>query len=334
MKIEIRPEQWTLRRPFHITGHVFTALDVIVVTLRDGPFAGRGEAASVFLWNSTVTSMTAEIEAVRKEIEAGISRETLRNVLPAGGARNAVDCALWDLEAKRTGSAAWRLAGLQTPRPLLTTYTLGVNSPEKMAQGARDFAGARALKLKLNGDGADAERVRAVRAVRPDVWLGVDANQGFTLDGLQGLLPVFVEACVQVVEQPLPIGQEEQLEGLRSPIPLAADESVRTVADLSALVGRFDMINIKLDKCGGLTEGLLMAGEARRLGFKLMVGNMFGTSLAMAPAFVLGQLCEVVDLDGPIEFVRDRVPSASYENGRIWCAPQIWGAPEQSAASA
>jgi L-Ala-D/L-Glu epimerase / N-acetyl-D-glutamate racemase len=326
MKLEIRIETWSLATPFRITGYVMNDVQVVVITLRDGEFAGSGEAVGVYYRRDTAAALAGQIEAVRARIEAGIDREALRAVLPAGGARNAVDCALWDLEAKRTGHDVHQLAGLEgTPRPLLTTCTLGAAEPATMAQGARNYAGARAFKLKLTGESVDAERVRAVRAARPDVWMGVDANQGFTRKSLGELLPVLLESRVALIEQPFPIGKDDLLDGLSSPIPVAADESCQDLADVAGLAGRYDVVNIKLDKCGGLTEALEMARRARQLGLKVMVGNMLGTSLAMAPAFVVGQLCDVVDLDGPLLLARDRSPAATYENGHIWCAPAIWG---------
>jgi L-Ala-D/L-Glu epimerase len=327
MEVDIRTEHWALNMPFRITGHVFEGLDVIVVTLREGDLEGRGEAASVYYWNTTPASMTTQINGVRREIEAGIDRNRLRELLPPGSARNAVDCALWDLEAKRSGRPVWQLADLPRPRPLLTTYTLGADEPERMAQAAQKYVGARALKLKLTGEALDSQRVRAVREARPDAWIGVDANQGFTVSTLEGLMPALVESNVRLIEQPFAVGREADLQYFDSPIPIAADESVQSLDDLVGLVDLFQVINIKLDKCGGLTEGLMMAREAQRLGLKTMVGNMFGTSLAMAPGFVLGQLCEVVDLDGPIEFVADRTPAAVYTNGEIWCPEELWGGP-------
>jgi L-alanine-DL-glutamate epimerase-like enolase superfamily enzyme len=223
----------------------------------------------------------------------------------------------------------WELAGLDAlPKPLITTYTLGADTPEKMSAGARAFSAAKALKLKLTGEHEDAERIRAVRAARPDVWLGVDANQGFTPGSLGRLLATLVDTEVKLIEQPFPIGRESELEGLRLPIAVAADESVQGIADLPALVGRFNVVNIKLDKCGGLTEALVMARTARRLGLDVMVGNMGGTSLAMAPAFLVGQLCQVVDLDGPLIFSADRSPGVSYENGELVCGEEVWGRPE------
>ena len=265
---------------------------------------------------------------MRGAIEAGIRRAALQDLLPAGGARNAVDCALWALDSREQGVPVWQLAGLARPRPLLTTFTLGANAPELMAERARAAGLARALKLKLVGDGEDAARVRAVRAARPEVWLGVDANQAFDRAAVEGLLPVLVAERVSLLEQPCRIGSEEELRGLESPIPLAADESVQTSADLEAVRDLFDVVNIKLDKCGGLTEGLAMARRARELGFEVMVGNMIGTSLSCAPAFLVGQLCKVVDLDGPWHLAGDIEPAVSYADGLLDCPAGLWGAPE------
>ncbi len=314
-----------MRTPFRISGHVWDAAELVVVEISDGGAVGRGEACGVYYRNDTAAGIVGDLESIRGEIESGIDRAALQQLLPACGARNALDCALWELEARRTGQPVWRLAGLEAPRPLLTTYTIGAADPATMASGAVTFADARAIKLKLTGDGADAGRVAAVRAVRPDVWLAVDANQGFTPATLHELLPALLAARVQLVEQPFPIGRESDMDGLALPIAVAADECVRVVEDLAPLVGRFDVVNIKLDKCGGLTHGLAMAAEARRLGFKVMVGNMSGTSWAQAPAFVIGQSCDVVDLDGPLLLARDRSPGAVYEDGHVWCADEVWG---------
>jgi L-alanine-DL-glutamate epimerase-like enolase superfamily enzyme len=320
-------ESLPLAAPFRITGHTFTTADVMVVTVGEGRAVGRGEASGVYYFGETPASMREQVEACRDAIERGASRAELGQLLPPGGARNAVDCALWELEARLAGTTVWELAGVPVLAPLLTTFTLGAEPPEVMAEGARRFATARALKLKLTGDPAlDGERVRAVRAARPDVWLGVDANQGFTPDALAELLPVLAEASVALVEQPFPRGREADLDGLERPIPVAADEGVLTAGDVPAAAGRFDVVNIKLDKCGGLTAALEMAAECRRAGLQVMVGNMVGSSWAMAPAMVVGQRSDVVDLDGPALLAHDRVPGVRYEHGRIVCPPDVWGA--------
>jgi len=321
-------EKFALKQPFRITGHTMVDTDVVTVTLEKGGHIAQGEASGVYYRkDDDASGVVKQIEAVRTRIEAGTDRESLQRLLPTGGARNAVDCALWDLEAKLTGRPAWQIAGLDQPRPLLTTFTVGADNPEKMALDAQAFAHAKALKLKLTGEFLDAERVRAVRAVRPDVWLGVDANQGFTRAFLETLMPVLVASRVELIEQPFKIGQESQLDGFKSPIPVAADESAQGLTDVRDLVGRFNVVNIKLDKCGGLTEALAMARKARGLGLDVMVGNMVGTSLAMAPSCLVGQLCKVVDLDGPVFLITDRDPPVRYENGTISCPEVLWGAP-------
>jgi L-Ala-D/L-Glu epimerase len=327
LRLGIAIEKLRLSAPFRISGFVFEEQEVVVVSLDDGVHRGRGEASGVYYLGDTAQGMVAAIEAVRGAIEAGIDRTALQGLLPPGGARNAVDCALWELEAQRRRLPVWKVAGLPAVKPLLTTFTLGADDPAVMAAGARKYHQARCLKLKLTGElDLDIARVQAVRAARPGVWMGVDANQGYRIDALDSLVSALIPAEVALLEQPLKRGREADLDGFRSRIPIAADESALSFADLAGLVGRFDVVNIKLDKCGGLTEGLAMAYEARRLGLKVMVGNMVGTSLAMAPAFVVGQLCDVVDLDGPIFLARDRTPSMTYADGAAWCGDDVWGA--------
>jgi len=312
--------------PFRISGYVFEKQDVVVVSIHEDGQRGRGEAAGVYYLGDTAQALAASIEAQRGAIEAGVDRDALQRLMPPGGARNAVDCALWDLEAKRAGQPAHVLAGLPSSRPLVTTFTLGADEPCTMAAGAKKFADARALKLKLTGDlNLDLARVNAVREARPDVWIGVDANRGFAIGQLDALVHGLVAAQVSLLEQPLERGREADLEGYAAPIPIAADESALTLDDVAGLVGRFQIVNIKLDKCGGLTEGLAMAHAAKRLGLGVMVGNMCGTSLAMAPAFVLGQLCDFVDLDGPIFIADDPEPRVRYADGTIWCGAELWG---------
>jgi L-alanine-DL-glutamate epimerase-like enolase superfamily enzyme len=334
LELDVALERLPLKAPFRISGYTFTEVPVALVTLRRDRCGGRGEAAGVYYLDDSPERMVAAIEKARADIEAGITREQLLAEWPIGGARNALDCALWDLEAQEAGQPVWKLAGLSAVRPLLTTFTLGADDPATMVAGARAAKQARALKLKLSGDAAlDAQRVKAVRAARPDVWLGVDANQGFTLASLQGLLPTLVDARVELIEQPLPRGKEADLADFECPIPLAADESVQGLKEIDLALGRFDVVNIKLDKCGGLTEALLMVEEARHWGLKVMVGNMVGSSLAMAPAFVIGQHCDVVDLDGPTFLAADRAPTITYnEAGQVWCDDAVWGGPRRSAA--
>jgi L-Ala-D/L-Glu epimerase len=325
LKLRAAVEQWPLITPFRITGHTWHALDAVVVSLEKDGHVGRGEGEGVYYLQDTPELALRKIESLNATIEAGISRESLQKLLPPGGARNALDCALWELEAKLTGRPVWQMAGLEKPKPLLTTVTCGAEMPETMAATALGYVQARAIKLKLTGEPVDAERIRAVRHARPDVWLGVDANQGFTRACLEQLMPVLVDARVALIEQPFPIGQDAWLDGFHSPIPVAADESVQGLADIPGLVGRYQVVNIKLDKCGGLTEALAMARAARELGLETMVGSMLGTSLAMAPAFLVGQLCNVVDLDGPVPLKTDRAITVDYTEGFITCPELLWG---------
>jgi L-alanine-DL-glutamate epimerase-like enolase superfamily enzyme len=325
LTVRTKVEQWPLVAPFRITGHTWHHLDVLVVSLDSNGRVGRGEAAGVFYKNDTPASMIRQIEAMRPRIGAGLTRQTLQELLPPGGARNALDCALWDLEAKTTGRPAWQIAVHEKPRPLVTTFTCGADEPESMAAAARAYVGARAIKMKLTGEAVDADRIRAVREARGDVWLGVDGNQGFTREALERLFPTLIQARVALIEQPFPIGQEALLDDLDSPIPVAADESAQSLINVPELVGRFQVVNIKLDKCGGLTEGLEIARTARELGLEAMVGNMLGTSLAMAPAYLLGQHCQVVDLDGPIFLKSDREQPVRYADGYIECPEALWG---------
>lgn len=327
--LQLEIERWPRKTPARITGYTFDAIDVLVITLIKDGHQGRGEGVGVYYGADNAASMRQQIEALRTTIESGLSRATIQSALPPGGARNALDCAFWDLEAKVTGVPAWQRAGLSSPHPLLTTQTCHADAPEKMTQQALGHKGARAIKLKLTGEAIDAERVHAVRAALPDVWLGVDANQGFTRPFLQALMPVLLEARVSLIEQPFRIGEEALLDGLHSPIPVAADESMQNLADVPSLVGRFDVANIKLDKCGGATEGLAIAKALRAAGLKVMVGNMGGTSLAMAPAFLIGQLCDVVDLDGPLFLRSDRSPAVAYIDGHLRCPPELWGTPAE-----
>lgn len=331
LELQVTTEKWPLREPFRISGYVMEHTELVVVTLSDGRFRGRGEASGVYYLKDDVNHMVASIEAQRHRIESGLDRETLQRVMPPGGGRNALDCAFWELEAARSGKPVWKLAGLAGTKPLVTTFTLGADEPQKMAAGARKYSQARSLKLKLTGDlTVDVERVQAVRQARPDVWMGVDANQGYGIDMLPKLIDTLLAANVSLIEQPLPRGRESDLDGFDCPIELAADESVQGLADLAAMPGRFDTVNIKLDKCGGLTEALAMAREARKMGLGVMVGNMVGSSLAMAPAFVVGQLCDIVDLDGPIFLTEDRPQAIRYQDGRIHCGEAVWGGGDPS----
>ncbi|VXC98991.1 dipeptide epimerase [Sphingomonas sp. 8AM] len=327
--LRLSTETATLRlaQPFRISGYVFETAEVLVVTLDDGKHRGRGEGAGAYYLGDDIAKMRADIAAAHDAIVAGPTRAQLRDLMPAGGARNAVDAALWELEARRSGTPVWRLAGLsKAPRPIVTTFTVSADTPGAMAGVARGYAQARSIKVKLTGELAlDLARVAAIRAARPDVWLGVDGNQGFGRDALDALIAGLLPHRVSLLEQPLARGAECDLDGYRSAIPIAGDESLLTLADVAGAKGRFDVVNIKLDKCGGLTEGLLMAHEARRLGLGVMVGTMIGTSLATAPGFVLGQLADLVDLDGPTFLAEDRQPAVRYADGLLDAGPEVWG---------
>lgn len=335
LSLDLQLHKLRLREPLHISGYTFTDVPVLHATLSARGLTGRGEAAGVYYMDDRPADMLATLARVKPQIEAGLSRQDLRNLLPPGGARNAVDCALWELEAKQAGCAAWQLAGVSPPRPRLCTMTLGADTPERMAAGAVGYGGARALKLKLTGEAdLDVARVRAVRAARPGVWMSVDANQGYSQTTIQALLPVLVEAQVSLLEQPFARGREADMRTVAFPVATAADESCLNLDELERINGLFDVVNIKLDKCGGLTEGLMMASRARELGLKVMVGNMAGTGLAMAPAFVLGQLCDVVDLDGPLFIANDCDPTVTYVDGEIHASADVWGGVAASANDA
>lgn len=329
LALDLRVERFPYHQPFRISGHVFTETALLVATLSDGTHAGRGEGAGVYYLGDDIDHMLGEAQRVRGEIEAGATREDLQTLLPAGGARNALDCAYWELEAKQVGRPVWALAGLDAPEPLPSTLTLGADEPGKMARAALAIDPEAPVKVKLTGDLADdIARVEAIRAARPAAWIGVDANQGYDIATLRDLLPVLVTNGVAQLEQPLKRGAEADLDGLKRPLPFVADESALTLADTASLVGRFDVVNIKLDKCGGLTEGLAIARQAKKLGLDVMVGNMMGTSLSMAPSYLVGQLCDIVDLDGPTFLARDREPGVEYRGGRIHCPDEIWGGRE------
>lgn len=313
--------------PFRITGFVFDAMPSIVARIAEGERTGRGEAAGVYYLGDDQQHMLATVEQVRDRIESGLSRDELQQLLPPCGARNALDCALWELESLIVGSPVWKLAGVPTPKPLVTTFTLPADDPAILAGKIDRLSSAKAIKLKLDGDAdVDRERMRVVRAARPDAWLGVDANQGFTPANLERLAAAAHDFSVSLIEQPLKRGDEAALEDWRPGIPVAADESILDLAELRERARYFDVINIKLDKCGGLTEALAMARESAAMGKQLMVGNMGGSTLAMAPGFVIAQLCDVVDLDGPFGLAEDPLAAQIYRDGTIFVPDELWGA--------
>ena len=327
LSLSVRHEAMRMTEPFRISGYLFEAMPAVVVTLTEGGFTGRGEAAGVYYLGDDPAHMESQIEHCRAAIESGIDRESLRGLLPPGGARNAVDCALWELESRKAGIPVWQLAGSPPPRPLVTTFTIPADDPADIPRKLAPLAAARSIKLKLTGElSADIARVRAVRKLRPSVWLAVDANQGYSGDTLHDLAHVLVEENVALLEQPVPRGQEALLAGWQAPLPIAGDESILDLAELRERHQYFDVINIKLDKCGGLTEALLMIKEARRLGKQVMVGNMAGSTLATAAGFVLGQFCDIVDLDGPYFLAEDAWADKIYQDGCIMVPTEFWGA--------
>ena len=322
-----RRDAMMFREPFRISGYLFESMPAVIATVSDGTFTGRGEAAGVYYLGDDPDHIEGQLERCRAAVEAGIDRQALRTLLPPGGARNALDCALWELESLRAGVPVWQLAGIDTPQPRATTFTLPADDPAEILRRLAGFPTLTALKLKLDGDlAADSERVRAVRKARPDVWIGVDANQGYGAGDLDALAAMLVEADVSLLEQPVPRGAEALLGGWRSPVPVAADESILDLTELETRHHLFQVLNIKLDKCGGLTEALMMVTRARQLGLKVMVGNMAGATLSAAPAFILAQLCDIVDLDGPWFVADDPLAESLYDDGKIMVPPHLWGA--------
>lgn len=324
MKLHIEIEHWPIAGTFRIARRSATETAVVLVTLEQNGHIGRGECGPNVRYDESADSVAAQLEAARAQVETGVDRQALQSLLPPGAARNALDCALWDLDAKRTGAPVWRLAGLNEPGALTTAYTLSIDTPEKVLDAAEAAAGRPVLKIKLAGDGDDLARLRAVRAATPQAKLIVDANEALTLDSLREMLPTLVALRIDVIEQPLPEADDAVLEGFDSPIPLCADESCHTAADVPRLARRYAMVNIKLDKTGGLTEALALRDTARQAGLGIMVGCMLGTSLAMAPAMLVAQGADWVDLDGPLLLAKDREGGITYHSSVMeW--PVIWG---------
>ena len=323
--LAVGSESFPTRGTFAISRGSRTRVEVVTCTIRQGRAGGRGECVPYARYDETVASVIERIEAVRDDIEGGISRAALRERMPAGAARNALDCALLDLEAKRQARPAWAIAGLDAPVAAVTAFTIGLGRPAEMAARARAAAGRPLLKLKLGGDG-DAERVAAVREAVPGARLIVDANEAWTPARLEAGLADMARLGVELVEQPLPADADEALATTARPLAVCADESCRGRDGLAALAARYDMINIKLDKSGGLTEAVDLARAARALGLKIMVGCMVATSLAMAPAVLLAGLADYVDLDGPLLLARDREPPLRYRGAMVLPPqPELWG---------
>lgn len=316
-------EGWPLKKPFRITGYTFSEVQLLHVVLTQDGLTGHGEATGVYYRGESRERMLAQVESIRQALEQGADRERLRTLLPAGGARNAVDCALWDLEAKRSGRSIWELTGIE-PGRTVTVLTIGIDTPEEMAQTAKSLDTDR-IKVKLDGE-IPVERITAVRSARPDAEIIVDVNQGWTFEQLSALAPKFRDLGVAMIEQPLPRGADAVLDGYDPPVPLCADESCLDVSEFEQAARRYQLINIKLDKTGGLTEALELARLAQARGIGLMVGNMVGTSLAMAPAFVVAQLCRFVDLDGALFLKQDRAHPMTYAGGVVSPPDRaLWG---------
>jgi L-alanine-DL-glutamate epimerase-like enolase superfamily enzyme len=325
LSLTVRTESWPIAGAFSISRGAKTEAQVVVAELSDGRHKGRGECVPYARYNETVAGVMAALGAIGNKLAFGLDRTALQQAMPAGAARNALDCAFWDLEAKRAAKPAYELAGLPAPQPLTTTYTISLGTPQVMADAARAASTRKLLKIKLGG-GGDAERIAAVRQAAPHSELIVDANEGWTAENLAANLAACAAAGVTLVEQPLPADADAALASMRRPIPVCADESVHDRAGLAKLVGRYDAVNIKLDKTGGLTEALAMTAEAQGLGFSVMVGCMVATSLAMAPAILVAQGARVVDLDGPLLLAKDRPDGLRYEGSLVFPpTPALWG---------
>jgi L-alanine-DL-glutamate epimerase-like enolase superfamily enzyme len=321
MTIDVVAESFRLAETFTISRGSRDEAEVLTVTIREGRVVGRGECVPYKRYGESMESVAAQIGALKD----GISRAELQEALEPGAARNAVDCSLWDLEAKRSGRRVWELAGFAAPGPVETAYTLSLDTPEKMQAAAARHAHRPLLKIKLGGEG-DMARLESVRAGAPKTRIIVDANEGWTAEVYSELAPHLVRLGVALVEQPLPAGDDGLLAEIERPLPVCADEAAHDRASLPALKGKYDMVNIKLDKTGGLTEALALRDEARSTGYGIMVGCMVGTSLAMAPAVLVAQGAEIVDLDGPLLLAEDRATPLEYDaEGLHPPHPELWG---------
>lgn len=321
----VRREVWPVRGVFAISRGSRTEIEVVVVEIHRGGHVGRGESVPYGRYGESVAGVMGQIETVEKQVEAGLSPRDLHALLPAGAARNALDCALWDWEAKRHGVRAWEALGLPAPQPAPTAYTLSVDSPEKMGEAARRAAHYPLLKVKLAGK-EDLGRMAAVRQGAPSSRLIIDANEAWTVDEFIRFTPELAAMGVEMIEQPLPAGRDQVLRELDRAVPVCADESCHVAADVEKLRGAYDFVNIKLDKTGGLTEAVDLARAAREAGFRVMIGCMLGTSLAMAPATLLASFAEFVDLDGPLLLAKDRESGLAYSDGNVHPPPpELWG---------
>ncbi|MDQ6437947.1 dipeptide epimerase [Mesorhizobium sp. LHD-90] len=323
--LSVEAERFPIAGAFTISRGSKTEAEVICCTIRDGSHAGRGECVPYRRYGESIDGVLAAIESARREIEAGMDRQDLLSLMPPGAARNAVDCALWDLGAKQRGVSAASALGIAVPQPLVTAYTLSLDTPEKMAAQARANADRPLLKVKIGGDG-DLDRIAAVIAAAPQSRIILDANEGWTEENLADNLAAAARLGVVLVEQPLPAGKDFALARIARPVPVCADESLHTADDLESLAGLYDAVNIKLDKTGGLTAALVLRDRAKQLGFSIMVGCMVGTSLGMAPAVLLAQGADFVDLDGPLLLAKDREPGLAYSGSLVSPPrPELWG---------
>ena len=323
--LSVGAETWPIAGRFTISRGSRTEARVVVAEIAEGDAVGRGECVPYPRYGESVEGAIEQIEGLRGVIADGLDRAALQSALPPGAARNALDCALWDLEAKRSGRPVWRIAGLAEPGPLVTAYTLSLDSPDAMAETAAANAHRPLLKLKLDGERV-VERVAAVRQAAPDARLIVDANEAWTAELLADAAPALAALGVEMIEQPLHADADAALDGMARPVPLCADESCHDSATVAGLAGRYDLVNIKLEKTGGLTEALKLADAAEAAGFGLMVGCMIATSLAMAPATLVAQRARFVDLDGPLILARDREPGIAYEGSTMAPPPAVlWG---------
>lgn len=323
--LQARIERWPIAGSFTISRGSKTEAVVVVAEVRSGEHSGRGECVPYARYGETPDSTVAQILSLQAHVAEGLDRATLQTLLPAGAARNALDCALLDLEAKRSGSRIWDIFGQPAPRPCTTAYTISLGTPEAMAEATGAAAHRPLLKIKLGSDD-DASRITAVRRAAPNAQLIVDANEGWRADNLAWNLAACTEAGVTLIEQPLPAGQDDALASVERRIAICADESVHDRASLAGLRGRYDAINIKLDKAGGLTEAMAMADAAKALDLQVMVGCMVATSLAMAPAMLLAQRARYVDLDGPLLLAADREHGLRYDGSTIYPPDAaLWG---------
>ena len=323
--LSVRSEGWPIAGAFTISRGSKTEAEVVVAEISDGAFVGRGECTPYPRYGETVAGVAAAIAGLADDIRRGLDRSALQHALPAGAARNALDCAFIDLEAKRANRPAHELLGLAAPRPRLTAYTISLGPPEAMAKAAAAASARPLLKVKLGG-ARDPERIAAVRNAAPGAELIVDANEGWRAENLSANLAACAAAGVTLIEQPLPAADDAALAAIARPVPVCADESVHDRATLRTLLGKYDAVNVKLDKAGGLTEALALAAEARTLGFDLMIGCMIATSLAIAPALLVAEHARVIDLDGPLLLARDRPDGLRYDGSIVHPASRaLWG---------